>query len=417
MIKRLQKRFIIVSGISLISVFLLIFIVAYILNTTSVNRTMDTLTDTLSKNEGRFPDAFPDNVPPGGNPSFQRPSSGAPNFFSKETPFSTRFFVVSFNEQGEITSVNTSSIQSVTEEQAIAYARTVVNDGDERGWKSNYRYKLYLTDEGYSVVFVDGSINRAMSNNFLYIIGVILLVTTGVVILLTVLLSRRAMKPIADGYEKQKQFITDANHELKTPLSLILTNLDILESEIGENQWVDGIRLKGEQMAELIGQLMTLSRMDENRQTAVFSNFVLSEAALDVIAEFQLLANERKKNMTSDIHPDLICKGDEGGIRKLISILLDNAIKYCDEGGDIHICIKKKRNIMITVENTYRAVDKVELDKLFDRFYRADKARTSGNGFGIGLSIAKSITKQHGGDIIAYQKDDMHIGFRATLKD
>jgi len=412
MIKRLQKRFIAISASVICAVFALIFIIAYTVNASSVNRTLDSLTDMLSENDGRFPE-ISDNAPP------MNPFPGganSPDFFNKETPFSTRFFTVWFNDQDEIVATNTMSISSVTEEEAEEYAKDVVKHEEKRGWKGDYRYKIYDTKAGYSVVFVDGSMYRGMSNSFIYTIGLILIVTATVVLLLIVLISKRAMKPIAEGYEKQKQFITDANHELKTPLTLIMTNLDILESQIGENEWVDGIRLKGAQMTDLVGQLVTLSRMDEDEQVMSSSRMALCECVLDLVAEFLPLAKAVGKRMESDIQTDISYIGNEESIRRVIAILLDNAVKYCDNDGDIRVTLKQRRQIVLTIENTYSAVGGVELDRLFDRFYRSDKARTFGGGFGVGLSIAQSIVNKNRGDITAYKKDTAHIGFKVTLK-
>ena len=224
MIKKLQKRFIIISVIVICTVFTLIFIIAYTINAYSVTRTLNSLTDILSENNGSFPE-FSENMPP----ITQFPNNTSPNLFNQETPFSTRFFTVWLNDNRDIIATNTMSISSVTEEDAEKYARDVINKDEERGWIDDYRYKIYDTSIGYSVVFVDGSVYRGMTNNFIYTIGFILLVTAGVVLLLIILFSKKAMKPIAESYEKQKQFITDANHELKTPLTLIMTNLDILE--------------------------------------------------------------------------------------------------------------------------------------------------------------------------------------------
>ena len=169
-------------------------------------------------------------------------------------------------------------------------------------------------------------------------------------------------------------------------------------------------------MTDLVGQLVTLSRMDEDEQVMSASRMALSECVLDSVAEFLPLAEAAGKRMESDIQADISYMGNEEAIRRVIAILLDNAVKYCDKDGDIRVTLKQRRQIVLTVENTYSAVGGVELDRLFDRFYRSDKARTFGSGFGVGLSIAQSIVKKHRGDIIAYKKDATHIGFKVTLK-
>lgn len=237
------------------------------------------------------------------------------------------------------------------------------------------------------------------------------------ILLIIILISKKAVKPTAEAYEKQKQFVTDANHELKTPLTLILSNVDIVESEIGENEWLEDIRGEGERMGALINQLVTLSRMDEDGSNLSAADFDLSAVALDTVSEFEGLAAERSKALTADVEPDISYCGDEGLIRQLLAILLDNAVKYCDPGGDIVMTIRQKgRGAVITAENTYSDEDNVELDKLFDRFYRADKARSFTGSFGVGLSIAKRIALKHKGSITAYKKDNSHIGFKVILK-
>ena len=227
--------------------------------------------------------------------------------------------------------------------------------------------------------------------------------------------SKKAVYPVAESYEKQRQFITDANHELKTPLTLILSDLDIVESEFGKSEWIDDMRIEGERMKTLIHQLVLLSRMDEDQANLRICPFDLSNAALDTVSEFQALAFEQKKNLAAQVEPTIEYHGDEGLIRRLLSILLDNAVKYCDDNGKIMVTVKQKRHISITVENTYSSVDSLELEKLFDRFYRADKSRTFNGSFGVGLSIARAIAKNHHGDISVYKKERA-IGFKAELK-
>lgn len=158
-----------------------------------------------------------------------------------------------------------------------------------------------------------------------------------------------------------------------------------------------------------------LSRMDEDQSNISVLPFDLSEAILDTISEFEPLAAERKKILEREIDPEIVYKGDESLIRRLTAILLDNAVKYCDPGGRIKVFAYKRRHPVMVVENTYYDVDHLELDKLCDRFYRADKARTFSGSFGVGLSIAKAIAKNHHGDISVYKREHL-IGFRVELK-
>lgn len=168
-------------------------------------------------------------------------------------------------------------------------------------------------------------------------------------------------------------------------------------------------------MKLLIDQMVTLSRMDECDAPEAVSDFGLSGAVLDTVSEFEPLAAERGKSLSADIAPDLPYHGDEALVRRLTAILLDNAVKYCDPGGVIRVQLYHRHHPVLLVENTYADVDQLELDRLFDRFYRADKARTFSGSFGVGLSIAQSIVNKHHRGIRAYQKGQV-IGFRVDLK-
>lgn len=414
MIYNLRKKFITISAISIGIVFLLIFGTICVVSISLLNSRMDTLTDVIASNNGIFPD-FEELERP------LKPSKpmefGQENFLTPETKFSTRFFTVWVDDNNQIIRENVEQISSVDKKDAQAYATKVLKSGKERGWISEYRYKILNTTYGKSIVFVNGEMNKGTTIRMLYSVAFVLIGSFLFILMLIILISKRVVGPVAESYEKQKQFITDANHELKTPLTLILSNVDIVESEIGQNEWLEDIRSEGERMGALINQLVLLSRMDENVSEVLFAEFNLSDTIFDVISEFQALAIEKKKYVTVDITPFIMYEGDEGLIRKLMYILLDNAIKYCDLEGEIQIKVYMKGHYpIITVENTYRDVDTIEFGKLFDRFYRADKARNFSGSFGVGLSIAKSIVKTHKGDIVAYRKNAEKIGFRVLLK-
>ena len=229
------------------------------------------------------------------------------------------------------------------------------------------------------------------------------------------MLSKRVVKPIAESYEKQRQFITDANHELKTPLTLILANAEIAQDELGKNEWLDDIMSEGQRMTELVNQLVALSRMDEENSKLNVVQIPFGELVFDTVSEFEALAKGRGKTLSVSIDRSIIYSGDEMLLHRLIGILLDNAVKYCDEGGEIKVNLEKRRRIILSVENTYTSVGEIELNKLFDRFYRADKARKFTGGYGVGLSMAKSIVEKHKGEITVYKKDKNNIGFKVIL--
>lgn len=413
MIKLLRKKFIICSAVSVFAVIFTVFTLIAIFSTTSANRTLDMLADSISEGNGVFPDYFGEHDE---SVSEQRPQKQPiPSEITPETRYSTRHFTVWFDEGGSIIRTNTEFIRSVSDTEAQKYATEALDGGRERGWLYGYRYKVYSVPDGQAAVFVNGEMSRASLTQTLIISGVVLLSAAAVIILLIVLLSGRIMKPVSEGYEKQKQFITDANHELKTPLTLILANVDIAEDELGENEWLGDIRVEGHRMAELVNQLVELSRMDEEGHRPQLEQIPLGQTVADIVSEFEGIARERGKSLCADIDTNVTYAGDEQMIRRLIGILMDNAVKYCDDGGRISVSLKGHRRICLEVENSYDGVDGVELERLFDRFYRADKARRFTGGYGVGLSIARSIVQKHKGQIHAYKKDGCRIGFKVTL--
>lgn len=412
MIYKLQKKFILISTVAVFSVIALVFGVILMLNISSMNKNMDMLADKISEGGGKFSGAFDephifDKIPPRNEPGF--------DFITPETPFSTRHFTVFFDDDGKVKQTFTENIYSIDETTAIKYAEKVIKNNKDRGWISSYRYKIFSSDFGKGVVFVDGSMSRSAIMQSTTIAGCVLLVSAALVLILIFLLSKKAVKPIAQSYEKQKQFITDANHELKTPLTLILANLDIAQAELGQNEWLDDIRAEGHRMTELVNQLVALSRMDEEAHKINVSDVLLGALVYDTVNEFEPLAKERGKTLVSNIDQMVTYQGDEALLCRLVGILMDNAVKYCDSDGEISVTLRRGRRIVLSVENTYAAVGETELERLFDRFYRADKARKFTGGFGVGLSIAKAIVENHKGEITAYKKDASHIGFKIVF--
>lgn len=412
MIYKLGRKFILISIGVVFSVIVLVFCFIFVLNISSMNKNMDILADRISEGGGKFPGLleerpFPDNMPPKNEQTF--------DFITPETPFSTRHFTIFFDENGNVTQTFTESIYAIDDETAITYAEKVMTDKDKRGWILNYRYKVFSLENGYGVVFVDGSMSRSALMQSMIIAGIVLFGCAGLVLVLIFFLSKKAVKPIAESYEKQKQFITNANHELKTPLTLILANVDIAELELGKNEWLEDIRLEGHRMTELVNQLVALSRMDEEKDSINITEISFGKLVANTVLEFETLAKNRGKILTANIDEKIKYAGDEMLLHRLIGILLDNAIKYCDLGGDIIVSLRRGRRLILTIENTYSAIGEIELHRLFDRFYRADKSRKFTGGYGIGLSMAKAIVEKHKGEMSVYKKDNTHIGFKVIL--
>ena len=237
------------------------------------------------------------------------------------------------------------------------------------------------------------------------------------VYIIVVLCSRRAIDPIVKATIRQKQFITDAGHELKTPVTVITTSLKVLEMETGPQKWIDKARAQTEKLTKLINALVTLAKTDEETSTHDFSDFDISSAVAETVESFEAVAAEKGLTMKLDIADGTIYRGDEYAIRQLTSILCDNALKYATDADPIIFTLKRsKKSVVLTATNACSEENSAVTDQLFDRFYRADTSRSTG-GFGIGLSIAKNIAELHRGSISADCPKAGTIRFTVILKN
>ena len=215
--------------------------------------------------------------------------------------------------------------------------------------------------------------------------------------------------------QRQKQFITDASHELKTPITVITTSLKVLEMDVGKQKWIDKALSQTEKLTDLVNSLVTLSRMDEEESPLHKKDFPVSDTVQETAESFRDFAREKSHELEVRITPGLTYCGDEYALRQLVSILLDNAVKYALPHTPITVCLEKsRRGGVLWTANHCDTAQPIDTDKLFDRFYRADPARGGSGGFGIGLSIARSIAEGHRGAISARLEGD-EITIRAEL--
>ena len=220
-----------------------------------------------------------------------------------------------------------------------------------------------------------------------------------------------------ESYEKQKRFITDAGHEIKTPITIIDADAEVLEMDLPGNEWLQDIRFQTKRLASLTNDLIFLSRMDEEHTQLQTIDFPLSDLVSETAQSFQSLAKTQKKEFVTDIEPLLTMNGDEKSLRQLVSILLDNALKYSPENGSITLSLHKAgKMIHLTVTNTVESLAKENLAYLFDRFYRTDQSRNSQTGgYGLGLSIAKAVVTAHKGKITATASDSSSLTLDVLL--
>ena len=292
-----------------------------------------------------------------------------------------------------------------------------LKEGKTSGFIGSYRFLKAETNVGNLILFLNcqrelDSQHSFEKNSLLISIGVI-----ASVFVLIVLISKRVIAPIQETYIKQKQFITGASHELKTPLAIISSNADVLEMMNGDSKWTQNIHNQVDRLTSLVNSLVVFSRMEE-KDTVERIRFDLTNALESRIEDFNELANFQKKNIVTDIDPDLYYFGEEASIVQLMDILLENAIKYAPEDSGISVSLKKNRKYAILKVSNKATVQKGDLSKVFERFYRLDESRNSAiKGYGIGLSMAQLIAEKHKETIRAYAPEDgiFKIEVRFTL--
>ncbi len=329
-----------------------------------------------------------------------RPFMGLPDV---EANYMTRFFVVHFDHDDNVTFVSTDYIASIDKDTAISYAGQILEKGRTHGYMKEYRYIVDETDDGTVIVFLNILREQQSIMSLLILTIAVSVLSLIIVSILAALLSGRAIRPIANNIRLQKQFITDASHELKTPLTSISTSIDVLTMEHGDDEWTDNIRRQTERMTKLVNELVTLSRLDEESPLPDKEHFLLSNAAWEIAEVYKPQAKASGKNMETDIADDISIYGDRSSIQQMLSVLLDNALRYSDNEGDIRFSVYKKKNkVCIDVFNTCSYDTPPDTDRLFDRFYRPDSSRsTATGGTGVGLSIARAVAEAHGGTISA----------------
>ena len=316
------------------------------------------------------------------------------------------YFTVVFKSGSEPT-VNNEKNTLISESNAITLAKNAIAKGKSQGFTGKYRYMISSKGSTTTVAILDCTNQLTDARSVLVVSVFICLISMLGVSLIIWGLSENIVRPISEGYEKQKRFITDAGHDIKTPLTVINADAELLEMEIGEdNEWLIDIKKQTERLATLTADLIYLSRMEE-KQIALHADFPLSEIAEEVVSSFSAPAITKHIFLNSYVEPALYYHGHADSIRKLITLLLDNAIKYSPEGGTVYFSLQKQgRTITIKVSNQAPNLGVKAVEHMFDRFYRSDLSRSSNGGFGIGLSVAKAIVSSHKGRIYAHKQRD-----------
>lgn len=343
-------------------------------------------------------------------------------------------FKIEVDPAGNI--VNTESIIDLPEETYNRAAEialrnkkdksTITVDGD------TWEYKITSTNEdnvlknGKSehnqITFLDVTESSKTLSDLLITFLIVGLIMFIVIFLISLYFANKAIKPISENWERQKQFVADASHELKTPLSIINANYDALlvnqeETIESQKRWLDYIKIGTDRMEKLINDLLTLAKIDEVNLEICKIPFNISDIINEEILSMEAAANEKGITLFSSIEPAITVKSDSERIKQVISILFDNAIKYTSENGHIDISLtKSKHQILFSIKNTGKGIAKKDLPKIFDRFYRPDPSRTQDSGgFGLGLPIAKTIIDRLGGIIYVTSVENESTTFSFAL--
>ncbi len=430
--------------LSVFAVLVVIVAAMNIANYINSDSEADTLLELLSENGGSFgrmtfddqppekPDGdmpeppdlpYPDGEDPtyffdkNDNLKFGRNRFSDRNFLTAETPYETRFFSVILKENGSPATIDTGKIAAVTTDQALSMAMTLRESGSTKGYSGAYKYLVSETEQGTLYLFIDRTRALRSVKDFMIISLLVALGALAAVFILVFIFSGIVIKPMAESYQKQKSFITNAGHELKTPLAVINSCTEVIEMEQGESKWTKGITTQTERLGTLTKELVALARMDEGGAQLNFEEFSLSDAVSEILDPFELMAEQKGIAFSTDIQPDIMYKGDKNSISRLCSIMADNAVKYVPEDGSISFTLtKKNRRVIFSSENTADGIVKGAHPEFFDRFHRGDSSRSSDiPGYGIGLSMAQSIVTAHGGKIEAFSKDGKSLTITAKL--
>lgn len=463
MLQKLRRRFVGVSLLALAIVLGVILMAAALISYRSEVQQADDILTMLDEQNGEFSDQPMNQT--GIEPDAGSPPARPSGKLSPETPFESRYFSVTLSENGQIVSVNLDHIASVNDNEARALtaelsrksggtaeseeaasapsgSRAATGSGTDtaaeaeqteaagsssllcnpvqgtRCWLHGFRCLVTTDDSGQTMLlFLDRNSRLSSLRSMIFSYLFISLTGLAAVFVLIALLSGRIMRPFAENYEKQRRFITDAGHELKTPIAVIEADADVLDMDLGPNEWVNDIHKQTARLTGLTQDLIRLARMEETREPSLMMDFPLSEVFTECLDSCRGPARAKQIRLTAETDPMLTLYGDEKAIRQLIGILMDNALKYTPAGGEIQAGLHRHgRQIELTVWNTTASMPKDDVPHLFERFYRTDASRSSETGgYGIGLSIARAIVLAHHGKIRAATDDERSLRITAAF--
>lgn len=337
------------------------------------------------------------------------------NDIPPKTIDSIDYFVIMADTSGKFLDIfNNDEIENSL---AQRYIDSILDDGAVSGMIESFQFCKSQKTNGTVFVFTDKSAEMNMLDRLIKTTILIGSVSFILLSVLVVFLSRKSIEPVQKAFEKQKQFISDASHELKTPLTIISANADVLAGEIGDNKWLNYIQSQAYRMSLLVNDLLNLTRLENNSADMTFSEFNLSQAVLNTALPFECQAFEAHKIFNVDVEKNITIVASERHCKQLFAIFIDNAIKHSDENGEIKVSLKKSGDKKIfSVYNTGSGIRDDEKEKIFERFYRSDDSRSrSTGGYGLGLAIAKSIIDYHKFKLSVENIQGKYIKFIITM--
>lgn len=411
MLRKLRIRFI---GIASVAILVVLFSVVGVLNSAhylqsrhEINRILTILTD----NNGKFP-------------SLSETSKELGSRTSMDSIFQYRYFSATVNTSGEVTLVNTDNISDLTDEQVTDYAQAIKASEDESGefYYQNHIYIYQVSQKGNQTLIVALDATNQLRDNETLVTLSLWMSGISFIFFLTIvtILSGKVIEPFIRNYEKQRRFITNAGHELKTPLAIISANNELVELMNGESEWTKSTSDQVKRLTDLINGLVSLARLEEQEHLELaLSDLDFSVITEDAAKDFKGPVIRDGKKFIMEIQPDIHVKAEEKSLFELVTILVDNANKYCDPDGTVTVRLdsvgRTRKRARLAISNTYKEGEKVDYSKFFERFYREDESHNSKrSGFGIGLSMAESMVKLFKGSISVSYKDDI-ITFTVIL--
>lgn len=402
MFNRIRIRFIMIASIA---IFIILSSIVGIINTARCYQSQQEINRILhliSSNKGKLPDTT-------------ESSKRLGTKLSEDSLSQFRYYSVIFNANGHLLSSNTANISALDREEAQYFARLFAKSGEEKGsyrhQDSVYSYLItQLPNEEKLVVILDTTFYFRSVGDLLAVSMMLAFGGFIFFVVLVSLFSGMVIKPFVQNYEKQRRFITNAGHELKTPLAIISANNELVELMTGESEWTKSTSDQVKRLTGLINQMITLARLEE-QPDVVLHMVDFSAIAQDAAEDFKSLVLKDGKRFDLTIQPNIMIKAEEKSLFELVTILVDNANKYCDPKGLVKVSLttigRRRKRAKLEVSNTYLEGKSIDYSRFFERFYREDESHNSKEkGYGIGLSMAESMVKLFKGTITVNYKND-----------